>query len=163
MVASCRHSMAFHPFAWPTHKVSIQDPRAVFSYGGGMCPEQHWGRLADGRTFYFRFRGGGAELRVGPWWTPDEKLPMSNPLFDWELFNQSLKGEAEYALPYIFFAGPIGAVNVCYEDDPYRGWFKNDEERQRTFTRCLDDVERQDVQAKEMGIDPYCDEVCICS
>lgn len=156
MVASCRHSMAFHPFAWPTHKVSIQDPRAVFSYGGGMCPEQHWGRLADGRTFYFRFRGGWSELRVGPWWTPEEEMCQLNPLFEWAQMDEGL--------PYKFFAGPTGGVDVCGADDPYRGWFQDEEERQRTFTSCLDQIERQDVQAKEMGIDPYCanEETCIC-
>jgi hypothetical protein len=107
-------------------------------------------------------RSGCAQLRVGPCGTPEEDLPLINPIFNWENSKRAYESGTEYRL--IFFAGPIGYVDVCGSNDPYRGFFADDEERQRIFTECLDQIEAKDIQAIEMGIDPYCgsQEECTC-
>lgn len=48
---------------WAGHEIEHQSVWAT--RGGGMCPEQHEGRLSDGRHFYLRLRHSEASLGVG--------------------------------------------------------------------------------------------------
>lgn len=116
---------------------TINDPRVVASEGGGYAPEQHFGELADGRIFYFRMRGGACQLHLGQ---PGEVLPVVNPLWVKEEFDAAYDAGQTY--PHLFFRPPIGAVDV-YPDDPFLGCFKTQEDRDRAFTACLDQIEEE--------------------
>lgn len=120
--------------------VSIRHPRVVESEGGGVCPEQHWGTLDDGRVFYFRIRHGYARLHLGPPGTSHDDMPLVNPEFSWVEFNDAWeRGEGDQ-YPHHLFAEPIGAVEVYSED---WGWFETDEDRTNTFTECLWQIEEK--------------------
>lgn len=49
-----------HNMTW----LRLTDPRVAESRGGGMCPEQHEGRLHSGEFFYFRYRHGHASVTL---------------------------------------------------------------------------------------------------
>lgn len=117
---------------------SINHPRIVSSDGGGMCPEQHFGYLDDGQAFYFRMRGGWAQLHVAPPGTNMCDLPLTNPEFSWEEAKAHDERGEEY--PHRFFKEPIGQWDV-YPGDNLTGWFLTDEDRDRTFARCLEQIE----------------------
>jgi hypothetical protein len=44
----------------------VDDQRFSIDALGGECPTQAWGRLDDGRPFYFRARHGEWDLEIGP-------------------------------------------------------------------------------------------------
>jgi hypothetical protein len=117
---------------------TITDPRVKESWGGGMCPEQHWGRLQDGRGFYFRMRHACASLCLcSPEQDPVVDLPMVNPEWNKEDFDAAYVAGTGY--PHRFFLDPRPDVEV-YPDDSWIGSFKTDEDRQRTFTTLLDEI-----------------------
>lgn len=118
----------------------INDPRVVKSEGGGISPEQHWGELADGSVFYFRMRWGWSELKVGPPGTDISELPLTRPGWD----AREARVAFENGKPYpSFFLGPIGEYNI-YPDEQYAGSFHNQEDRDRAFTACLDQIWKGD-------------------
>lgn len=117
---------------------TITDGRVSESWGGGLCPEQHWGVLLDGQTFYFRMRHATATLCLGPIGSdPNTDLPMVNPAFVMEDFDAAYIAGVEY--PHTFFLGPRPDV-VVYPDDEWIGCFETDEDRQRTFTLLLNEL-----------------------
>lgn len=127
-------------------KNPINDPRVVVSSGGGASPEQHFGKLTDGRIFYFRFRSNCAQLHIG---VEGEELPVKNPLFDMKEFDKTLQsGYTGPNYPHGFFRLPIGRCDLVYppgEDwGGYIGFFKTDEDRTLTFTKCLDEIYRME-------------------
>lgn len=115
---------------------SIKHPRVQDSSGGGMCPEQHWGTLDDGRVFYFRLRHGWARLNLGPPGTPLENMPLPNPRFNWAEFAAAYDRGENY--PQTMFMDPAGYMEITEED---RGWFEDDAERINTFDACLRQVD----------------------
>lgn len=125
----------------------IRHPRVQSSDGGGLCPEQHYGVLTDGRTFYFRYRHGEASLQVlhRPEGVCD--LPVTNPEFDREAFKVAINNSQDYAGPP-FWAQPKVWVTVSEEDD---GYFQDDEEKEDTFTRLMELIDEydQDLAARE--------------
>lgn len=134
----------------PSLEPTIQEPRVAESHGGGMCPEQHWGVLTDGRVFYFRMRHGRASLRLAPHWFETECLPASDPritMEQWdEAYNNGARGED---LPQLWL-GPIANVTVTEEND---GWFNSEEECANAFAQCLDQI--WDEPFDEDGWAPY--------
>lgn len=70
------------------------------------CPEQWEGKLKNGSTFYFRFRFGTAALGIG---SSLEKAVEDSMLSD-------------------------NKVDVCREQNPYRGYFRSNQERYLVFT-----------------------------
>lgn len=109
---------------------TLSDPRVVKSQGGGMCPEQHWGELTNGWSFYFRLRHGGAQLHVGPPGTDAGELPRINPEFD-----ETLTGQSSWPSLYL---EPF-TTDVPYPGTDLGVWL-SDEDRDEWFTRCLDRV-----------------------
>lgn len=116
---------------------TIADPRTFTSYGGGACPEQHWGYLRDGRPFYFRMRSATASLCVGPIDVRPDDLPLINPKFNMAEHKAAFMAGLDYG--ETFFLGPRPEA-VVYPDDPLVGWFQSDEDRQRVFTTLLDQL-----------------------
>jgi len=125
-------------------KHQIEDPRVVTSSGGGMCPNQHWGKLTDGSVFYFRMRHGWSSLRVGPPGTKEEDLPLVNPAWDQGAANAAYDAQREY--PHSFWLGPIGE-DTPYPGDDLIGFFRTKEDLNESFRKCLDQI------WKENGID----------
>jgi len=118
---------------------TITDHRVEASYGGGICPEQHWGILTDGRSFYYRMRHGSASLCLGPVGSdPGKDLPAVNP--DWVRADFDAAYDAGKEYPHSFFLGPRPYLEV-YPDDPLVGWFETDEDRQDTFTKLLNEID----------------------
>ena len=121
---------------------TVTDPRVERSWGGGACPEQHWGHLKDGRCFYLRMRHGWATLQLGPaGLDPNVDLPLVNPLWNTADFDAALAAGKEY--PHSFFAEPRPGLNV-YPEDPdgeWAGFFYTPEDRDRAFTTLLDEIE----------------------
>lgn len=120
---------------------TLTDPRIERSWGGGACPEQHWGHLKDGRCFYLRMRHGVATLVLGAaGLDPNVDLPQVNPLWVREEFDAAI--EAGVDPPHEFFLGPRPALEV-YPDDPdgdWAGYFFTREDRERTFSTLLDEI-----------------------
>jgi hypothetical protein len=114
---------------------SIKDPRVAVAYGGGMCPEQHYGHLLDGRPFYLRLRSSWAELQVGPPGSKEEDLPLTNPLWVRDDFEAALAAGEEY--PHSFWLQPRPSIQV-YPIEEIGGSFRTDEDLQETFTKLLD-------------------------
>ncbi len=127
----------------PLQQPTIDHPQVAESHGGGACPEQHWGVLADGRVFYFRMRHGWASLCLGPDWYEAGALPVMDPRVDydaWMVLAAASPPDAE--LPSLWL-GPRSGVGVSDEDD---GWFPGTEDqtpaeqRAEAFGKCLDQV-----------------------
>lgn len=120
---------------------TITDPRIERSWGGGACPEQHWGHLKDGRCFYLRMRHGVATLQLGPaGLDPNVDLPLRNPLYISADADAAFAAGEVYDQP--FFAEPRPGMSV-YPDDPdgdWAGFFYTKEDRERVFTSLLDDI-----------------------
>ena len=55
--------------------------KPVFTYVGGACPTQAWGRTADGRPFYFRARHGEWALTIG-------EAPWSEDILEWPVWPE---------------------------------------------------------------------------
>lgn len=114
----------------------LNDPRVVKSSGGGMCPEQHWGTLTDGSVFYYRMRFGWAQVHVGPPGTDEADLPLVNPAWNREEADAAYEAGRDYIS---FRLEPIGEVHA-YPDDDLIGFFLTQEDRDRVFTACLDQI-----------------------
>lgn len=119
---------------------TISDPRVLKSEGGGISPEQHWGELTDGSVFYFRMRWGWSELKVGPPGTDIEDLPLTRPGWDPKQAQVAFENNQSYPT---FFLGPFGEHHV-YPDEDYAGSFHTDEDRQMSFTFCLNQIWKGD-------------------
>ena len=117
---------------------TITDPRVERSWGGGACPEQHWGYLTDGRCFYLRLRHSHASLQLGPkGLDPNEDLPLINPEWSNEEFDAALAAGEVYSKS--FWMQPRPEINVYPEDDWF-GNFRTEEDLQGTFTMLLDQI-----------------------
>lgn len=121
---------------------SIVHPRVVQSDGGGVCPEQHYGVLADGRSFYLRYRHGSASLQVLDRPPGVYDLPVVNPFFDREACNAAAAAGVEYTGPP-FWAEPTVWVSVSEEDD---GYFQDGAEKLDTFSQLLALVDEYDQE-----------------
>ena len=118
---------------------TITDPRVKEAWGGGLCPEQHWGYLRDERPFYLRLRHAVATLQLGcPGQDPEKDLPMVNPQWNREDFEAACEAGEPY--PHSFWLDPRPGV-VVYPDESWIGSFASDEDLQRTFTMLLDEIE----------------------
>lgn len=118
--------------------MELSDPRvAPGAWGGGMFPEQWYGTLTNGWTFYFRMRHSCAQLKVGPPGTPFRDMPLADPNFNWDEYMAAQDRGEEY--PYTFFMEPIGRADV-YDLDEDVGFFKDQVDRDTTFTNCLDQI-----------------------
>jgi hypothetical protein len=119
---------------------AITDPRVERSWGGGACPEQHWGYLKDARCFYLRMRHGWATLQLGPaGLDPNVDLPLVNPLWNNEDFSAALATGETY--PHPFFAEPRPGLSVYPgEADGDAGFFYTPEDRNQTFSTLLDEI-----------------------
>jgi hypothetical protein len=115
---------------------TLNDPRVTSSYGGGMYPEQHWGTLTDGSVFYFRMRHGWAELHVGPPGTNEGDVPRVNPLWNREEAQRAHQQGHQY---HMFWMEPVGEDHA-YPDEEFAGLFDSQEDRDASFTRCLDQI-----------------------
>lgn len=125
-----------------TEAPSVIHPRVARSDGGGLCPEQHYGVLTDGRSFYFRYRHGSASLQVLDRPPGVYDLPVVNPFFDREACHIAAEAGTEYTGPP-FWAEPVVWVPVSEEDD---GFFQDDGEKLDTFSRLLALVDKYDQQ-----------------
>lgn len=115
----------------------INDPRVKEASGGGLCPVQWFGTLTNGWVFYYRMRHGWADVHVGPPGTSKDELPLINPNWIQEDFDQAYAQGEEYR--HSFWAGPVASVNA-YPGDPLIGYFESDEDLNRVFTECLDQI-----------------------
>lgn len=102
-------------------------------FGGGICPVQATGFLVDGRPFYFRFRSGYASLQVEP--VGSKNLPNRNPEWNSQDYDRANSLQEEYPIPY--WAGVRADLDICSKDDPYRGYFFTEDEKNNTFAALL--------------------------
>lgn len=111
-----------------------------YCQGGGIIPVQYWGEFMNNWKFYFRMRSSWCSLRVGPPTVEMVDLPLVNPDFDREAFDQAFAAGEPY--PHPFFWGPIGEYNV-YPDDPLVGWFKEEDDLHEAFRICFDQIKQE--------------------
>lgn len=137
----------------PGEAPSINDPRVATSHGGGVCPVQHWGILDNDRVFYFRYRHGGASVRLAPHWVEPGELPARDVRTTWEAWDEAYE-RGDDPLPPLWL-GPGGHHQVTEEDD---GWFSSQDELDEAFRIVLDqvyeepfDVEGWEAWRKEQG------------
>lgn len=107
--------------------------------GGGACPVQYWGTLVNGWKFYFRFRSNYARLNVAPPETPMKEVPVYNPAWSAQDCSTAIDAGQEYTVPV--FLWPEGKIDEVYPHDPLAGYFRTEEDLQKTFAACFEQVQ----------------------
>lgn len=120
---------------------TIKHWAVVEAGGGGMCPVQHWGTFCNGWKFYFRFRTNYARLNVAPPGTDMANVPLPNPDWNFEAFKAA--AEAGKPWPTTMWWGPVGEVDQLYPQDPLAGFFKTEEDLQKTFEICFEQIKEE--------------------